>query len=295
MNTPARWSGSALAAGAIGYGGWRARALTGDGALAATAVGATVLARGGWPAAAALVVFFVTSSALSRFKAREKARRGVLVQAKGGRRDAWQVLANGGAAAACVGLAGRRGAGGYLGALATAGADTWATELGLLAARRPRSILSLRPVPPGTSGGVTPEGTLASLAGAATAGAAWTAMEWLQSGHRPGDAVRGIVRTALAGTAGALIDSLLGATVQGAYWCPRCHEPTETRFHARCGEAASLVRGVPWITNDVVNALATAAGALIGVALNAKSAPRVEDSPPAGGASAAVWEREGRR
>ena len=58
-----------------------------------------MLARGGLPAAGALVAFFVTSSALGRYKARAKARRGVLAQAKGGRRDAWQVLANGGAGA----------------------------------------------------------------------------------------------------------------------------------------------------------------------------------------------------
>src|SRR4051794_41739968 len=92
----ARWSGSALAAAAIATAARRRRALTADGAAAATVVGTIVAARGGLPAAAALIAFFVTSSALSRFKEREKARRGVLAQAKGGERDAWQVLANGG-------------------------------------------------------------------------------------------------------------------------------------------------------------------------------------------------------
>src|SRR2546428_11778094 len=124
--TLGRGGAALLPAGAIGAAGWRKQALPLDGALAATAVGTVVQARGGLPAAGALVAFFVTSSALSRFKEREKSQRGVVAAAKGGQRDAWQVLANGGPAAAWLGLRGRGGAGGYLGALATAGADTWA-------------------------------------------------------------------------------------------------------------------------------------------------------------------------
>ncbi len=214
--------------------------------------------------AAALVTFFVTSSALTRFKGELKARRGVLAQAKGGERDAWQVLANGGVAALCLGVAGGRGSGGFLGALATAGADTWGTELGLLARRGPRLLTTLRPVPPGTSGGVTPEGTLASVAGALTVGAAWGTVRRLQT-RRP---ARGAVLLAgVAGTLGALGDSLIGATVQAGYWCPRCHQPTEAPVHGRCGYPAEHVRGWRWITNDVVNALATGGGAVAGAAL----------------------------
>ena len=69
------------AAAAVGLAGWWQGALTADGAAAATAVGGAVLGRGGAPAAAALVTFFVTGSALSRYKARAKSRRGVLAQA----------------------------------------------------------------------------------------------------------------------------------------------------------------------------------------------------------------------
>jgi uncharacterized protein (TIGR00297 family) len=264
------------AAAAVGLAGWWQGALTADGAAAATAVGGAVLGRGGPPAAAALVTFFVTGSALSRFKARAKSRRGVLAQAKGGRRDAGQVLANGGAAALALALLGRRGQALFLGALATAAADTWATELGLLARRRPRLITSGHPVAPGTSGGVTLEGTLASLAGALTTGAAFGATAWLRS-RLPGPPAGGaagraagqaVLLATVAGTAGAGVDSLLGATVQGVYWCPTCAEPAETAVHARCGQPTGLVRGRRWIDNDVVNALATATGALTGAALS---------------------------
>src|SRR3989442_671444 len=51
-----RWGAALLTAGAIGAAGWRKQALTLDGALAATAVGTVVQARGGLPAAGAASV-----------------------------------------------------------------------------------------------------------------------------------------------------------------------------------------------------------------------------------------------
>jgi uncharacterized protein (TIGR00297 family) len=285
-------AGSYLAAGAVGIAGWSLGALSPGGAVAAGLVGGTVLARGGLPAAGALVAFFVTSTALGRYKARAKARRGVLAQAKGGRRDAWQVLANGGAGAVALALGGRRGVPAFLGALATAGADTWATELGLLASGPPRLVTTLRPVPPGTSGAVTPQGTLAAIGGALTVGATWGAVRARERraapqrarGGRAGCGGRGlkparwapagaVPLAVVAGTAGAFVDSLLGATVQGAYWCPACREPLEVAVHPRCGGRATLVRGWPWLTNDAVNALATGAGALLGALLGALIVP----------------------
>jgi uncharacterized protein (TIGR00297 family) len=261
-----RWAGACLMAGTIAGAARRARALTATGAVAATATGAMVMARGGLPAAAALVVFFVTSSALSRFKARAKARRGVIVQAKGGERDARQVLANGGVAAACLALAGVRGSGGFLGALGAAGADTWATELGLLATHPPRLLTTWRPVAPGTSGGVTLQGSLAGAAGAVAVGAAWTLVQGWRT--RAWESVGGAVAVAgVAGTLGAFVDSALGATVQAGYRCPACGQAVETPVHAPCGRPAILVRGWPWVDNDVVNALATTAGALAGMVL----------------------------
>ena len=256
MATAGRWGVALLAAASVAAAAHRKRSLTFDGALAATAVGAVTFARGGLPAAAALLVFFVSGSALSSFKRAEKVRRGVLAQAKGGERDAWQVLANGGAATLCLLPLGVRGAPGFLGALAAAAADTWATELGMLARSQPRSIATLTPVAPGTSGGVTEQGTLASAAGALLVGAAWRL-----AGGNGAHVVSGAIA---AGVGGALIDSLLGATVQAEYWCAACGESAETPSHARCGGVTQLVRGVARVDNDAVNALATSAGALLG-------------------------------
>ena len=159
-----------LLAGAIAFAARTVRALSPGGAVAALLVGAGA-AIAGWAWATILIVFFVASSALSRFKhATREARIGKIVE-KGDERDAFQVLANGGVFATGALVATATGeslwAVAALGALAAATADTWATEVGTVASGVPRSIISLKPLPAGTSGGVTVPGTLASVAGAA--------------------------------------------------------------------------------------------------------------------------------
>src|SRR5947209_17406178 len=89
-----------LGGGVAAVAFWR-RALTFDGAVAAAVVGSLVFFRGGLPAAASLLAFFGSSSALSRLGHSRKAS-GPLAQSKGARRDAWQVLANGGMATVCI-------------------------------------------------------------------------------------------------------------------------------------------------------------------------------------------------
>ncbi len=127
----------------------------------------------------------------------------------------------------------------------------------MLARRRPRLITSMQSVPPGTSGGVTPEGLLASLGGALTVGIAAAVF---------GGGARVILRAVVAGVVGSIADSLIGATLQAGYVCDRCQQPTEEPVHARCGRPTRHVRGRGWVTNDVVNAIATGCGSIIGLA-----------------------------
>ena len=251
-----RWLLGGLLGSGVAALAYRRRALTGDGALAAAVVGAVVFVRGGAAAAASLVTFFVSSTALSRWRER---RRVDLVQAKGGRRDAWQVLANGGIATAWLVVGRERGRGGFLGGLAAAGADTWATELGMLAGRAPRLITSGRPVPPGTSGGVTPVGYAAACGGAVAVGLGWRLVS--RGGGRP------LSTAFVSGVVGSSVDSLIGATLQATYWCDSCGVVTEQAVHRRCGHRARLQKGAAWLDNDVVNGLATLCGSLLGAAL----------------------------
>jgi len=245
--------GLLLAAG-ISLAAYRARALTRSGALAAWAVGAVVFGAGGWAEAAALLTFFLTSTALSRWRKRDKEALGY---EKGGRRDTGQVLANGGVAAACLLLP--LFAPGFdpaharllcLAALAAANADTWATEIGSALGGRPYDLRTGRPAAPGASGAVSAAGTLAALAGAALIGPfAGGAAGW------------GVVT--LSGLGGALLDSLLGATTQ-AQW----RDPARPGLWTERPQAGPPERGLRAVGNDAVNALCTLGGVLLAAAVS---------------------------
>ncbi len=229
------------------------RALTASGAVAATAVGSAVLTGTGWSGAAALGAFFVSSSLVSR---RAPERSG---EAKGTCRDRRQVLANGGPAA-LGGLAGLAepslGLWMVTASLAAAAADTWATSLGAWSRQLPRHILTGQRVAHGANGGVTVLGTAGGLAGAVLVALA---------GGLAGRTPLLVPVAGLVGFSGMLADSLLGAAVQGRFRCPRCDEPSEWRVH-RCGTATIGQGGWAWLDNDGVNAVATGAAALGGLA-----------------------------
>jgi uncharacterized protein (TIGR00297 family) len=231
-------------------------ALTFSGALVATIIGALTFGIGGIKPASLLLLFFASSSVLSRMRAR-KAQEFDAIQAKGGRRDPGQVLANGVFPTALAVLFGVSGDISWLvaltGALAASNADTWSTELGMLARRPPRLITTGRIVERGISGGVTPEGTLAALTGAGLIGFTAGTMtgEWTA-----------FLAALLGGTAGALFDSLLGATVQAMYYCPVCAHETERHAVHSCGSTTHQVRGWRWLNNDVVNLFASGLGAV---------------------------------
>lgn len=163
------------------------------------------------------------------------------------------MLTNGGVAASCAAAYGFTHspvlAAAFAGAFAAAAADTWGTEIGTLARNAPRSIVTMRKVAAGLSGGVTLTGTLAEIAGALvvalTACAVGIAPWWI---------------VGVAGLAGALVDSVAGATVQALRYCSRCDRLCETDPHV-CGSSTAVVRGFPAINNDAVNFLATLTGA----------------------------------
>jgi uncharacterized protein (TIGR00297 family) len=200
-----------------------------------------------------LFAFFIPSTLLSRIGRARK--RELLDIGKHGARDAWQVFANGGVAALCAVLAAAMHsqplALAFAGAFAAGSADTWGTEIGTLVTGRPRSILGFKPLASGLSGGVTVAGTLAEIAGAcAVALVAWAigiGAWWI---------------VALGGVAGAFADSIAGASVQELRYCPQCSRECETDPHV-CGSATILRRGLPWVSNDIVNFCATLTGAAV--------------------------------
>jgi len=250
--------------------------LSRSGAIGALAVGTLTYGFGGWPLTLVLLAFFVSSVALSRIGRSRKKRLTDI--GKGGARDAVQVLANGGIATVCGVIAGTTFMSGggaiawyaaFAGAYAAATADTWGTEIGTLMKRAPRSILTLRPIPTGLSGGITVPGTLAEFAGAGWIGCiAVLGLRLIPNAdriipYRPAPLALAIT---IAGIAGALVDSLAGASLQELRRCPACDRTCETNPHL-CGTPTLLVRGVRGFSNDVVNAAATLTGAAVAFAL----------------------------
>jgi uncharacterized protein (TIGR00297 family) len=227
---------------------WRAGTLSIAGGLAAWTVGLSVLYGTGWNGGAVLAAFFASSTLISRVSPSPGLRD---VDPKGDRRDAWQVYANGGPA----GLLALLGSSDPVlrvwlvtASLAAAAADTWATSVGARSRIAPRLLWLGRSVPPGTSGGVTSMGSIGGLAGAALVagtGALVTA--------RPSLLLAGT----LVGFLGMTVDSLLGAALQGRFWCPRCGQASEWKVH-RCGARTEWKSGWAWLNNDAVNLLATA-------------------------------------
>jgi uncharacterized protein (TIGR00297 family) len=264
--------GLVLSAVAGGLGYWR-QALTVSGLIGAVLVGTLIFGFGGWIWGLLLITFFVSSSMLSHYRRADKETVADKF-AKGSRRDLSQALANGGAGAvlalAFAAYPNPLFFAAFLGVMGTVNADTWATELGILSPVRPRLITTGEEVPPGTSGGVTQMGIWASVAGALLIGTVATALTqgWslLNGSGWSLKAASFPLLAVVGGLVGSLFDSLLGASVQGIYYCDLCEKETERPTH-HCGQATYLVRGHAWLSNDLVNLLASLLGGLVAASL----------------------------
>ena len=247
----------------VSFISYRAHALSKGGAISALFLGTIVFGIGGVQSAVVLLTFFITSSLLSR--AFKNLKQSLTEKySKGEQRDAGQVFGNGVLATGFLlfsALNPESGAGwiGFVASLAAVNADTWATELGVLDPTGPRLITNLRKrVEKGTSGGISLVGTLAAFMGssliaalAALFGSDWTLFPII----------------ALAGFAGSLFDSYLGATVQAMYFCPKDQKETEKHPLHTCGTETVHLRGWKWLTNDWVNFACSAIGVVTALAL----------------------------
>ena len=270
---------------AIGLLGYRRRSLTRSGVLGAVLTGTLIFGLGGLTWGGLLIAFFVSSSLLSHWRAARKAAVAD-VFAKTGQRDLAQALANGGLGAALAvahWLAPHPlWFAAFVGAMAAVNADTWATEIGVLNPAPPRLVTTFKPVPAGTSGGISLLGTLAALAGGLFIGLCAAVLLLplplglgrgegllppLPEGEGRGEGLGLLLIGAVAGLLSALFDSLLGATVQRVYVCPVCGKETERRVHH--GQTTRPLRGWSGLDNDGVNFLASLVGALLGAALGA--------------------------
>ena len=264
---------------AVAYLSWQRRAVTTEGALAGLGLGTLIFTLGGIGGLTVLFGFFASSTILGRFK---KHKREALklqdVVVKGDRRDSIQVLANCGVGVlSAIGFAATGQVFFFFAfgvSFAAATADTWASEIGVLNPKPPVSILGGKTVEPGVSGGVSLLGFFSSLMGALfIAALLWAERIFFQLGFTDfAPLAAGLGRVwegksnaswniaaylgliTAGGFLGSVIDSLLGATLQAQYRCSLTGRRTERP--STSGTPNVLVRGLRWMTNDMVNFLA---------------------------------------
>jgi uncharacterized protein (TIGR00297 family) len=165
----------------------------------------------GWPSLyLVLLAFFVLGTASTKLGYRRKASLG-LAQEKGGRRGFGHAFANVGVATICAAaMASRGGVTAMLwwaavASLATAAADTVASEVGQLIGRRTFLPTTFRPVPRGTEGAISVEGTVAGLIAAAAVAAVGAAASPL-----PGMNAAVVAFVTLCAFAGSYVESIAG-------------------------------------------------------------------------------------
>jgi uncharacterized protein (TIGR00297 family) len=203
--------------------------LTWDGSLAAFVVGFVIGVFGDIMWLFLLLFFLVSSFAATRYRFALKQAMGVQEGAKGERRST-NVLANGLAPMAIAllsllsldlfpkplaGLA-------FLSALAVAGADTLASEIGVLS-RRTYLIVNLKRVDAGTDGGVSLLGQISALAAALyTAVIGWLILVPVSEalGMAPTFPLQAtaVLIPVVVGFGGCQLDSVIGATLERRGW-----------------------------------------------------------------------------
>ena len=219
----------------------------------------------------ALVIFFLSSSLISKWKVDQK--KDIAVDfSKGSRRDVLQVLSNsipsiffGTIYLITNFMSIAPESGDYqifllspwlyaaFASFATHTSDTWMTEIGITSIKQPRSIINLREkVPKGTSGGITVIGTTAGLIGSLVISLIFTCSMIFISHSSLILIILNCVFLIFAGFSGALLDSLEGATMQGIYYCNICKKETEKKTH-KCGQKTQFLKGYTYINNDLVN------------------------------------------
>jgi uncharacterized protein (TIGR00297 family) len=203
----------------LALGATLARALTPAAGAVAALFGAVIVIFAGYAFLALLILFVVASVLATRYGFSEKQKRQVQ-EGTHGERGVSNVVAH------IVIPTALALAGGwdppltsvptiavlFAAALAFGAADTFGSELGVLAGRA-RSILTFRPVAAGTNGGISGRGEVWAAIGAVTTGVVGYALYLLfGTAIPPGAVLVGVV--ALSGFLGCQVDSVLGETLE---------------------------------------------------------------------------------
>ncbi len=241
----------------IAFLAYKKNSLSISGAIGAIILGTGIFATSGIYGAAIMIMFFLSSSFLSHYK---KVRKENVAKQfdKTGKRDFFQVFANGGVGVILSIVYFITQNPQFLIALAisfaAANADTWSTELGTLNKSRPFSLRTFKRVIKGTSGAVSFLGTVSGFLGSIFIGIVAIALMFiLDLSIYNQSYLKIFIYITLGGFIGGLIDSILGATIQGIYYFDQ--EKIETEKKVYNNVPTRLIRGFSFINNDIVNFL----------------------------------------
>ncbi len=196
---------------AVALAGWLARTVSPSGLAVGVIIGTIIFACAGTGAWLLLLLAFAAAAVTSRVGYKRKLQLGI-AEARGGRRGAANAVANTGLAtlAAVLAVTTPYRAEALLAvaaALAAGSSDTVASEIGKAFGRRTYLVIGFRPVPPGTSGALSLEGTAAGIVAAAVLAALAV--------HAGLIAQHALLIVVIAATASSLLESALGATLEG--------------------------------------------------------------------------------
>eukprot|EP01031_Cornospumella_fuschlensis_P033195 gene33195-40162_t len=108
-------------------------------------------------------------------------------------------------------------------------------------------------VPPGTNGGMSLLGTLASAAGGGFIGLVYYVMSPLYSGS--GSQLWMVVYATLCGLLGSIVDSLLGATLQATFYSQQDKKILKSMESVRKDPSSQHICGMDILSNEAVNFL----------------------------------------
>lgn len=212
--------------------------LTPGGIFHAWILGVLVWGSLNWPGYLVVVFYFLVGSGVTRIGMAEKEAAGIAEKRQGARgpENVWGSALTATVCALGVAIAPWFHLStaimpllmlGYVASFSTKLSDTCASEVGKVYGKRTFLITTLKPVPKGTEGAVSLEGTLAGIVGSGAIGVIGWAVGLIN--------IPGIFLCMMAAFIATNLESVIGATLQSRY---------------------------TWLTNEVVNIINTTIGAI---------------------------------
>ena len=217
--------------------------LTPAGTINAWGLGVVVWGTLGWRGYAVVMFYFLVGSAVTRIGMAQKEAAGI-AEKRGGARGPENVWGSAFTATICaIGVAAIKFGWldaswesllilGYVASFATKLSDTTASEVGKAYGKSTFLITTLKPVPRGTEGAISLEGTLAGIVGGILISLVAYSLDMIS--------FQGVIICTIAAFVATNVESVIGATLQS---------------------------DIDWLSNELVNVINTIVGAVVAISI----------------------------